>query len=539
MVRTLLKKQLMETFRSYFYNPKTKQASSKGRVIAMFVLFGLLLGGVLGGTFSALAVFLANLVMPYGMDWLYWLVIGSIGVLLGAFGSVFSTYHSLYQAKDNDQLLSMPIPLKTLIASRLLSVFIIDVIYAGVVMIPALVLYLVFAGRFGRLSAATVLGAVLNVIFVFAVVMVLCCFLGWVIAKISAKITGKSYIKVLFALLFLGAYYFFYYKAQDLFGNLAAELLEKGDILSEKVPFLRFLGSMGSGNLLSACLFTGGVLILLVLAVRFVAKTYLAMNSQIAAMSSVGRKKEPVKARSVFSACLRKEFKRFSASSNYMLNCGLGVAFAVAGGIALLIFGRKVMAVLNNVPFFAPAGMKEALLALAATGATCLLDMISLPSLSLEGKSFWIYQTMPVSPMTVLKAKMGVEFIVNGIGALVLDICGLIVLRSAPLPALAVLLYTALADAAFCCLHMSFGFFRANFNWVNEIYPIKQDINMLFGILAGFALIAVSFLAFMLAVYNSAAWLFFAVMGTLMLVMGGLGFVWLSRKGAPRIPYLN
>ena len=57
------------------------------------------------------------------MGWLYFALMGLLAVLLGAFGSVFNTYSGLYLAKDNDLLLSMPIPVNTLMASRLLSVY--------------------------------------------------------------------------------------------------------------------------------------------------------------------------------------------------------------------------------------------------------------------------------------------------------------------------------------------------------------------------------------------------------------------------------
>ena len=38
MIRTLLKKQLTEIFRSYFYNYKKNKIRSKGGIIGMFVL---------------------------------------------------------------------------------------------------------------------------------------------------------------------------------------------------------------------------------------------------------------------------------------------------------------------------------------------------------------------------------------------------------------------------------------------------------------------------------------------------------------------
>ena len=55
------------------------------------------------------------------MGWLYFTLMGLVAIFLGAFGSVFNTYSSLYLAKDNDLLLSLPIPVRVIIASRLLS----------------------------------------------------------------------------------------------------------------------------------------------------------------------------------------------------------------------------------------------------------------------------------------------------------------------------------------------------------------------------------------------------------------------------------
>lgn len=538
MVKTLLKKQLMEMFRSYFYNPKTKKTSSKGRTIGLFILFGLLIAGFLGGTFAAASIGLLELTMPFEMDWLFWLLMGSLGVLLGVFGSVFSTYQSLYLAKDNDTLLAMPIPLNKLVSARLLSVFVIDAIYAGVVMLPAMVIYLIYAARYGRLTAATVLGALLNVIFVLTVVMVLCCFLGWVVARVSAKLTNKSFAKLAICLLFLGAYYFFYFKAEEIFSDFSAQLLEKGDIISEKVPFLRFLGSMGAGNLLSALIFAGGAILLLWLAVRFVAKTFLAMNSQMI-QTSAGKKERAAKEKSVFAACLGKEFKRFFASANYMLNTGLGFFFAVAAGIALLIGGGGLLEALAAVEIFGAPGVKEGVLAIAVSAVTCIMDVISVPSISLEGKSLWVYQTMPVAPAQILRAKMSVEIIVNGIGALFATVCGLIVLRPELPYAIAALVYPQLVNLTLAAMHLRLGFVRANFNWVNEIYPIKQDMNMLFALLAGFAFVALEAVLFLNLAGAFSIWLFFGVMTAVCLIVGGLCYGWLMKKGAAKFPYLS
>ena len=56
MLKVLLKKQMAEVFRSYFYNRKTNKARSKANSIVLFILFGFLMVGVLGGTFTFIAL---------------------------------------------------------------------------------------------------------------------------------------------------------------------------------------------------------------------------------------------------------------------------------------------------------------------------------------------------------------------------------------------------------------------------------------------------------------------------------------------------
>ena len=55
MTWLLIKKQLMEIFRAYFYNEKKQEKRSMGATIGMFVLFFVLMFLFLGGMFYALS----------------------------------------------------------------------------------------------------------------------------------------------------------------------------------------------------------------------------------------------------------------------------------------------------------------------------------------------------------------------------------------------------------------------------------------------------------------------------------------------------
>ena len=141
MVKLLLKKQLSEIFRSYFYDAKKNKPRSKASTVSLIVLYVLLMVGVIGGMFTLFSIGLCAPLHEAGLDWLYFTLFALVGVLMGVFGSVFNTFSGLYQAKDNDLLLSLPIPVRTLMASRLLTVYLMGLMYSAVVILPAVIVY--------------------------------------------------------------------------------------------------------------------------------------------------------------------------------------------------------------------------------------------------------------------------------------------------------------------------------------------------------------------------------------------------------------
>lgn len=111
------------------------------KAIKHLIFFVFVMTVVLGGMFTLLSFSLCGSLVEAKMDWLYFCLMGLLSILLGALGSVFSTYSGLYLAKDNDLLLSMPIPVRLIMLCRLLSVYLMGMMYVAVVLIPATVVY--------------------------------------------------------------------------------------------------------------------------------------------------------------------------------------------------------------------------------------------------------------------------------------------------------------------------------------------------------------------------------------------------------------
>ena len=213
MIKVLIKKQLYEIFRGYFYDSKKNKARSVVSTVLFILLFVGLMAGVLGGLFTYLSISLCGGFVAVDMGWLFFLIMALIAIAIGAFGSIFNTYSGLYLSKDNDLLLSMPIPVSSILAARLITVYLMGLMYSAIVIVPAVIVYWIFAGA----TVLNVIGGLLLVLLISLIVLILSCALGWCVAKISLKLKHKNFTTVIASLLFLAAYYWIYFKAQTVY----------------------------------------------------------------------------------------------------------------------------------------------------------------------------------------------------------------------------------------------------------------------------------------------------------------------------------
>ena len=80
MFGILVKKQMAEIFRGYFYDAKKNKKRSKISTILFMLMYVILMVGVVGGVFTFLAVQLCKPFSLVDMSWLYFLIMGMIAI---------------------------------------------------------------------------------------------------------------------------------------------------------------------------------------------------------------------------------------------------------------------------------------------------------------------------------------------------------------------------------------------------------------------------------------------------------------------------
>ena len=417
MLKLLLKKQLLEIFQVYFYDAKKNKARSKASTAMYFALFILLVFGLLGGIFTFLSVKLCAPLITAGMDWLYFALMGLIAVMLGAFGSVFNTYAGLYLPKDNDLLLSMPIPISALVGARLFVVYLMGLLYSAVVILPAIIVYWVIAG----VSLSVVFGGLLMTLLISVFVLTISCVLGWIVAKISRKLKHKSLITVLISLVVIGVYYFVYFKAQSVIQDLLANAAVYGAQIKGAAYPVYLFGSVGVGDIKASVIVSAAVVVLFLLVWVLLSRSFLQIATSTGKLVRREYGEMHSKQRGIDAALLCREFSRFTASPGYMLNCGLGTFLMPLCAIAALWKGGELFAVLDAM-FAETAGSVPLLLCVVFCGLASM-NFMTAPSVSLEGKNLWILQSLPVEPWRIFRAKIRMQLLLTGLPLLLCIVC--------------------------------------------------------------------------------------------------------------------
>ncbi len=525
MTKALFKKQMMEVFSWIYRNRKSGKNRSKAGIVG-YVLLYLLIFGILGGVFYFMADILCAPLAAVNLGWLYIAIMGLVSVALGVFGSVFNTYASLYQAKDNDLLLSLPVPPANILLVRLSGVLAMGLMYELIVMIPAVIVYFLTV-------PVGLVGVICTLLIPFVLsllVLTLSAVLGWVVALVSGKLKSRNIIVVFLSLAFIVAYYYFYAHAYSMLQSILLHPQAVGDSIKSILYPLYHMGLAAQGHFGSMLIFTAMIGILFGLVYLVLSHSFLKLATANRGIAKMRYRERRMAVRSVGRALLDKELRRFLGSSNYMLNCGLGIVLMIVAAAALLVKADTVTEVLSQLL----AGSQE-LIPLIAAAAVCLLTTmndITAPSVSLEGKNLWLLQSFPVTGGQVLMAKVKLHLLLTLVPAAVLIAAVEWVVK----PALGFAILLPVVTGLFVLFMAAFGLLinlkMPNLTWTNEIVPIKQNMGVMIVLFGGWVMVMILAVVYGLLRNLLSPMTYLICVAVLLLISSLLLLNWLRTKGA-------
>ncbi|MBQ8584312.1 MAG: hypothetical protein IJ488_06885 [Clostridia bacterium] len=521
MIKTLIGLRLRQTLSSL--GGKKKDGTRKPLSVPKLILYGILYLYVIvvfAGMFTLMALGMASVMIPAGLDNLYFALFMLISFMVIFVFGIFETKSHLFDCKDNELLLSMPIKPEHIVLSRVFTLLIYNYLECALVMLPCIACYAALGG-----SPLGIIGGVIVFLFLPLLALTVSAAFGYLVAILSKKFKRNTLFTTVISIAFIALYFVFY-----------SWLMESGtedmtpEAMGELAAKLGFIGILGSVATLHP--FYTPLFVILSAGISFGAYMLIS-HSYVSIVTSGGKVKknkyraERLEKRSAVYAFTKKELSRFFSSSTYILNSAMGLIFAVMLSVVALFSGGELILFAEMLSLDGIDGF-GALYALGAALLSLLGSMtyISAASVSLEGKSLWIPRTMPISGREVLLSKTLAHIIIAGIPTLLSSVLLIIALGVAP----EYMAFYILSPLLTCAVSAVFGSVIntafPKFEFKNEAEPIKQSLStflVMMALLLFEALIAVG--TFIMSVIGLA--LLSAVLGLVLriVVLCALTFV--------------
>ncbi len=521
MLKAVIKKQLLESVSFLFVNKKKGKKRTLGKSFGLAsILFISLISVFL--LFWHTSDMLCAPLVEGGLAWVYFAMMGLMAISLSVVGSIFTTMAKLYEAKDNDFLLSMPIPTWVILFARMVSLYLFALFFSSLVFLPAILRYATLVHP----SAIVILGQVaINFLLPFAA-LAIGCMLGWLVAWVTSKIPSKNLVTTFFSIVFMVAYVFLYSKTN----TYLQYVLTHGDALGKNIKnFLYPFYTLGL-----ACI--GGkracVMFFLMCAGVFgaiyllISRTYLRLIIVNKGRKKVEYKERVHKQNSLLFALLKKEIKRYFGNPMVAFNCFMGAFLAVAFPI-LAACNFDLVRTLSKPELKGASALILGVIFGVIVGSNTLTSV----SISLEGENIWILQTSPAGGEKALWAKCLFHFIMSAPLTLLSGAVLCIMFKLGVGYSALVLLSIVVFSAFFAAMGMVVNLKMPKLHWTNEVACVKQSLSSVVGLFASWGVCGLLVGGFFWFGRYMPAWGYFSLgIGALLSATVILG-VWIFKRG--------
>ncbi len=469
-VSILLKGLLLSTSQWNIYKnckDKKKKGRIVGNTIGMVILFIALIGYCIAQC------------VGYGMYGLTDSIPVMCAIVVSTLGFVLTflkTNGYLFNFKEYDMLMALPFKPGEVAMCKFFYMYIKSLPWYMSVSLSMMAAY-------GVYTEATFLTYVVWVILSFVLPllpMVAATFIGFIIAKVGSGFKNKTMVQTVVTFIFIFAIFGLRFFIEKMFRtDKTAEVVQTVSEKTEQAgkiyfPVKWFAGAVNDMNLLYILLLI--VISIAVSAVVFmiVGRSYKKINSALkshAASNSfvMGERKT----RSVIGTLVFKEFRRMTGSTTCMTNALLGQVMCLIAGIAVIFV--NVDDLLEKILMGAPL-TKEMLSPAIPFVVYFFVGMVATTAFtpSLEGKNYWILQSLPITKKTMYQGKMLYNMLLTVPFAVFATITFSISMGSSLLSSLLSIILVTLLCAFSTAWGCVCGVKHMRLDWENEVEVIKQ-----------------------------------------------------------------
>lgn len=392
-------------FTKSFSRQSMKENKKKSISFIAFILLIGLLGVALSSlyTFVYAQLFIETNQSPKSLIYLF----AAVASMLTFFSGINQT-RGIYIGSDYDLLATLPISKKTIVASKIINLYLVELTFSALVMIPNGIVLTILTKDVTCLLIDLVLA-----IFISALPLVLSLIFAFITSLISSKFKFANIISlILYSILFIGimALSFSISSSADptqqanSFNNIT-------NVVKWLNPLIIFVEWSITKNILYIFAFIGINMAILVLITLFLSLSYSTMHELVSSFKLNNKyERKELKVKGEYKNMLGFELKRLFGSKAFLLNVVMSLIAAIfITGMACYYY----IQLKNQGNELIPYVEKYAVFGIVVIIFSLGLSNYCSACISFEGKNFWLLKTLPINKKTILNAKLMTSIILQ------------------------------------------------------------------------------------------------------------------------------
>jgi ABC-2 type transport system permease protein len=417
---------------------------------------------------------------------------------------IYKTGPLLFNCKDDQLLLSLPIKKSTVLFIRIFKFYVFELAFNSLLLIPLAISYLRWADS---ISWTFYLSTVIMLFILPIIPIVLSCIIGTITTALASRFKLKNLAQIIVTTIMLLGIFYISMNFDGFLNDVAKHATSLNDLITKiYYPAGIYARLSTDFNWVDLLVFVGVNILIYTITVSILSKFYFKINSRLKKVTSTKKtniNKLTIKQNSPTKSLIKKEFTTFFKTPVFIVNAGFGLVLFIAAAILVSIKFNSVIPVLTDPEKF---NLEKdiiinnvSLICFILIAMAGFMTSITNSVISLEGKNISILKSLPIKAKTILMSKIYSSLIITTPPILIGDLILFIRFRLSIIEMVLLLILSILIPLTSHFIGIIVNLKYPKLDWENQAEVVKQSTSSFVAVMTGMLLLVLSaFVAFKL-----------------------------------------
>jgi ABC-2 type transport system permease protein len=370
---------------------------------------------------SLIAIYLMGAIFGYAWYFLDKLSQANIEYLLLPlavfFISLFTIVEGIYKCgplvfncKDDQLLLSLPIKKNTVLFIRLFKFYVFELMFNTLFLLPVLLAYIIFVKV---TSISFYIATIIMLLLLPVIPIVISCILGFISSYISSKFKYKNVIEIIMSFIYLLFFLYVYSQGSKIMNYIMNNASNINDMITKiYYPAGIYSKLVTNFNIVDLLLFIVINISILVVSIYILSLFYFKINSNLKEITKTksNNKELKIKTNTKTVSLIKKELNSFFNIPIFIVNAGFGMVLYIVMCIVIITKFDGIINMINSTGLINISDSliynNMPLIIFLLISLTAYTTSITSSMVSLEGKNINILKSLPLSVKKILRSKI-------------------------------------------------------------------------------------------------------------------------------------